>query len=166
MVEKGCWEPGGQGCHPVLPAPWTDRCQVRAVASLISQVLTLQPGHQKAPPSQPQPSDLLVGSNGQLGPLLQRPQGRDLAVRDVGGHEVQEALQDHLRAVVHKVLLGGQLGQVILLGVGRSHSHMLWEAIPGHQSPQALHPVAFRPLPLGPCALPDSPGPPVCLVEP
>ena len=105
------------------------------MTSLISQVLTLHPGHQKAPSSKPQPSDLLVGSNGQLGPLLQRPQGRDLAVRDVRGHEVQQALQDHLGAIVHKVLLGGQLGQVILLGAGRSHSHTLWEAIPGHQSP-------------------------------
>ena len=120
-----------------------------------------RPGHNKALPSKPQASDLLVGCDGQLGPLLQRPQGRDLTVRDVGGHEVQQALQDHLGAIVHEVLLGGQFSQVILLGRGRAHQNKLWEAVPGHQ---ASH--TFRPRPWGLCALPDSPGARVCLVKP
>lgn len=56
-----------------------------------------------------------MGSNGQLGPLLKCLQGCDLSVRDVGGHKVQEALQDHFGAVVHEVLLGGQFSQIVLL---------------------------------------------------
>lgn len=122
------------------PIPWIDRCQVRAVTPLSSQVPTPHPGYHKALPSKPQHSDLLVGRNGQLGPLLQRPQWRDLAVRDVGGNEVQQALQDHFGAIVHEVLLGGQFSQVILLGRGRAHQNKLWEAVPGHQASCTFRP--------------------------
>lgn len=70
-----------------------------------------------------------MGSDGQLGPLLKRLQGCDLTVGNVSGHEAQEALQDHLRTVVHEVLLGGQLGQVVLLcGGAEILFSTLWEA--------------------------------------
>ena len=106
------------------------------------------------------PSYLLVGSNGQLRPLLQRLQGCDFAVRDVGGHKVQQALQDHLRAIVHEVLLGGQLCQVILLREGTSVMCVAQYPLP-FQTPEASRLLSWPcscssgALPLAPCIFTD-----------
>ena len=57
-----------------------------------------------------------MGSHDEVGPFLHGPGGADLPVGDVGGDEAQATLQEDLRAVVHVVLLTGQLSQVILEG--------------------------------------------------
>lgn len=58
---------------------------------------------------------LFVGVDDQLDPLLGSLSGGDFSVGDVGRDEAEQAVLEDLRAVVHIVLLRGQLGQVLLL---------------------------------------------------
>lgn len=58
---------------------------------------------------------LFVGANDELCPLLCSLSGGDFSVRDVGGDEAEQAILEDLRAVIHIVLLGGQLCEVFLL---------------------------------------------------
>lgn len=58
---------------------------------------------------------LFVGVDDELSPLLSSLSGGDFPVGDVGRDEAEQALQEDLRAIVHKVLLRGQLSQIFLL---------------------------------------------------
>lgn len=58
---------------------------------------------------------LFVGVDDQLDPLLGSLSGGDFSVGDVGRDEAEQAVLEDLGAVVHIVLLRGQLGQVLLL---------------------------------------------------
>lgn len=95
-----------------------------------SQVPAVMPWMLGAITPSPPSSYLLVGSNSQLGPLLQSLQRCDLTVRNVSGHQAQQTLQNHLRTIVHKVLLRGQLGQVILLRMTHSIITTPGDALP------------------------------------
>ena len=52
---------------------------------------------------------LFVGAGDQLRPLLRGLGRGDFSVGDVGGDEAEQAILEDLRAVVHIVLLRGQL---------------------------------------------------------
>lgn len=50
-----------------------------------------------------------MGADDELSPLLRRLSGGDLSVGDVGGDEAEQPLLQDLRAIIHIVLLRGQL---------------------------------------------------------
>lgn len=56
-----------------------------------------------------------MGSHNEVSPLLHGLGRADLPVGNVGGDEADKSLHQDLGSVVHIVLLGGQLGQVLLL---------------------------------------------------
>lgn len=58
---------------------------------------------------------LFVGVDDELNPLLCSLSGGDFSVGDVRGDEAEQAVLEDLRAVIHIVLLRGQLCQVLLL---------------------------------------------------
>lgn len=58
---------------------------------------------------------LFVGVDDELSPLLCSLSRGDFSVGDVGRDEAEQALLEDLRAIVHKVLLRGQLSQIFLL---------------------------------------------------
>lgn len=58
---------------------------------------------------------LFVGSHDEMSPFLHRLGSADLSVGDVGGDEAEQAVLEDFRAIIHIVLLRGQLCQVLLL---------------------------------------------------
>ena len=58
---------------------------------------------------------LFMGGHDEVAPLLHSLGSADLSVGDVGGDEADQTLHQDLCSVVHVVLLGGQLSQVLLL---------------------------------------------------
>lgn len=58
---------------------------------------------------------LFMGADDELSPLLCGFSGGDFSVGDVGRDEAEQAILEDLRAVIHKVLLRGQLCQIFLL---------------------------------------------------
>lgn len=56
-----------------------------------------------------------MGADDELKPLLRGLGGGDFSVGDVGRDEAQQAVLEDLGAVIHVVLLRGQLRQVLLL---------------------------------------------------
>lgn len=56
-----------------------------------------------------------MGADDELNPLLCSLSGGDFSVGDVGRDEAEQAILEDLGAIVHVVLLRGQLCQVLLL---------------------------------------------------